>query len=276
MKNLLLKVKDCINDPRSAALCIVTSASGSVPGKIGAKMIVYGDGSIEGTVGGGGVETHAIADALEIIKTQAPQLKEYNLKNDLGMTCGGEVTIYIEPLSKPAKLYIFGAGHIGKILARYAPEMDFETYLIDFRAELFDPHDNNPYRKIVKPYLEAIAEINFDAVSYVVIVTPNHVMDEDVLAAVGKKELAYLGLIGSKRKIETLRKLFLQENVMTEEELNRVDMPIGIKFNAITPAEIAVSILAKLIDVKNTSTPLSDRTSTPLSDRTSTGLGDLH
>ena len=276
MKNLLLKVKDCINDPRSAALCIETSASGSVPGKIGAKMIVYGDGSIEGTVGGGGVEKHAIADALEIIKTQAPQLKEYNLKNDLGMTCGGEVTIYIEPLSKPAKLYIFGAGHIGKILARYAPEMDFETYLIDFRAELFDPHDNNPYRKIVKPYLEAIAEISFDAVSYVVIVTPNHVMDEDVLAAVGKKELAYLGLIGSKRKIETLRKLFLQENVMTEEELNRVDMPIGIKFNAITPAEIAVSILAKLIDVKNTSTPLSDRTSTPLSDRTSTGLGDLH
>ena len=129
--------------------------------------------------------------------------------------------------------------------------MEFETYLIDWRKELFDPGEHLRYQQVCKPYLEAIGEISFGPESYIVIVTPNHEMDEDVLAAVGKKDVAYVGLIGSKRKIETLKKLFLNENRMTQEELDRVDMPIGIKFNAITPAEIAISILAKLIDAKN-------------------------
>lgn len=251
MNNLLLKIQESIRDPRSSALCIVTSVSGSVPGKIGAKMIVYSDGSIAGTVGGGSVEKRAIEDALAIIKSQIPQLKEYNLQKDLGMTCGGTVSIYFEPLAKPARLYIFGAGHIGKILARYAPDMDFETYLVDWRKDIFENAEHLRYQQVCKPYLEAINEISFGPDSYIVIVTPNHEMDEEVLAAVGKKDVAYVGLIGSRRKIETLKKLFLSGNRLTQEELDRVDMPIGIKFNAVTPAEIAISILAKLIDVKN-------------------------
>lgn len=252
MTNLLLKISDCYKDPRSSALCIVTNISGSTPGKSGAKMIVYSDGSIEGTVGGGAIEKQVIADALNVIKTQTPQFKEYNLKTDLSMTCGGTAGVYIEPITKPAKLFIFGAGHIGKYIAQYAPDMGFETYLVDWRKELFESSENIRYTQICKQYLEAINEISFDSNTYCVIVTPGHVMDEEVLAAIGNKTLAYVGLIGSKRKIETLRKLFLQEKYLTEEELNRVDMPIGIKFNAITPAEIAVSIIAKLIDVKNT------------------------
>ncbi|MBM3405345.1 MAG: XdhC family protein [Bacteroidetes bacterium] len=251
MNNILLKIKDAIKDPRSSALCIIVQARGSVPGKIGAKMIVYSDGRIEGTVGGGGIEKQAMEDALTAIHTQKPLLKEYNLQTDLGMTCGGAATIYIEPLSKPSRLYIFGAGHIGKILANYAPDMHFETYLIDWRTELFESAEHLRYQQICKPYLEAVNEIPFDRESYIVIVTPNHNMDEDILAAVGKKDVAYLGLIGSKRKIETLTKTFLKENKLTKEELDRVDMPIGIKFNAITPAEIAISILARLIDEKN-------------------------
>lgn len=251
MNEILARIKETLNDPRPSALCIVTHASGSVPGKTGAKMIVFSDGAIEGTVGGGGLEKQVIADALEIIKHQTPRLIEYNLHRDLGMTCGGMVSVYIEPLIKPARLYIFGAGHIGKTLARYAPDMNFKTFLIDWRAELFEDPENIRYQQIGKPYLEAIREIDFDADSYIVIVTPNHEKDEEVLAAVGKMELAYVGLIGSKRKIETLTRLFLKENILTQEELDRVDMPIGIRFNAITPAEIAISILAKIIDVKN-------------------------
>jgi len=251
MNDILLKIKDYITDPRASALCIVTGMSGSVPGKIGAKMIVFDDGSIDGTVGGGSVEKQAIEEALNCIKTQTPVLKEYNLKNDLGMACGGAVSIYFEPVSKPSKLYIFGAGHIGKMLARYTPDMGFEPYLIDWRTELFEKGEHLRYTQVCKQYLEAINDISFDKNSYIVIVSPNHELDEEVLAAVGKKDVAYIGLIGSRRKIESLRKQFIQDNIMTEEELDRVDMPIGIKFNAITPAEIAVSILAKLIDVKN-------------------------
>ncbi len=251
MPDLLLKIKEVIRDPRLSALCIITSASGSVPGKVGAKMIVYSDGSIDGTVGGGGVEKRAIEEALAVIRSRTPRLIGYNLSADLGMTCGGEVSIYIEPLVKPASLFIFGAGHIGRVLAGYATDMNFETYLIDWREDLFETAGHTRYQQVRMPYLEAVRELPLDPESYVVIVTPNHEMDEDVLAAVGKMELAYLGLIGSKRKIATLRERFLSENLLTEKELDRVDMPIGLRFNAITPAEIAISILAKLIDVKN-------------------------
>jgi len=168
------------------------------------------------------------------------------------MTCGGKLCVYIEPIAKPAKLFIFGAGHIGKVLAGYAPEFGFETTLIDWRSDIFENPDDIHYTQVCKPYLEVASEIQPDSSTYCVIVTPNHYMDEEILAVLGKKSMAYLGLIGSKVKIATLRKAFLQDNILTEEELNRVDMPIGIKFNAIAPAEIAISILAKLIDVKNT------------------------
>lgn len=251
MSNLLLKIPEYLKDNRLSAICIITKSGGSAPGKIGAKMVVFNDGSIEGTVGGGAIEKQIIDDALKVISGQVPQTKDYNLGEDLAMTCGGTVTVYIEPILKPAKLYIFGAGHIGRWLARYTHDMGFETNLIDWRADIFENHKNVSYKQIPMPYLKAVEEIAFDANTYVVIVTPGHDMDEDVLAAVGKKEAAYIGLIGSKIKIETLRKRFLKDNILTQEELDRVDMPIGIRFNAITPAEISISILAKLIDVRN-------------------------
>ncbi len=250
--NLLLNLKEYYKDDRSSALCIVVDVKGSSPGKAGAKMVVFSDGKIDGTVGGGAIEQEVIKDALKVIKNQTSQVKDYNLQDDLSMTCGGSVSVYIEPLSKPAKLYIFGGGHIGKFLARYAPDMGFQTTLIDWREDIFEFSENVPYTEVCKDYFEAINDISFDKDTYCVIVTPNHEMDEDILAAIGKKPAAYLGLIGSKKKIEALTKRFLREDIMTEEELKCVDMPIGIKFRALAPAEIAVSILAKLIDVKNT------------------------
>jgi xanthine dehydrogenase accessory factor len=251
MNNLLFKTTDYLRDSRQSVLCIVTAVTGSSPGKAGAKMIVFDDGTFEGTVGGGAVEKQVISDAIDVIREKTPQSKEYNLEDDLSMTCGGAVTIYFEPLNKPARLYIFGAGHIGRCLAGYTPDLGFETYLIDWRDDVFDKNDNTKYTKIRKHYLNAAEEINFDAGTYCVIVTPGHEMDEDILAAIGKKPAAYIGMIGSRNKTEVLRKRFLEEKILTEEELNRVDMPIGIKFSAVTPAEISVSILAKLIDVRN-------------------------
>lgn len=251
MSKFYHKVIHSLEERRLAALCIVTAIRGSVPGKTGSKMLVFTDGTIDGTVGGGAIEKQVIDDALTAIRENKAQSKDYNLGTDLSMTCGGSVTIYIEPLRRSASLYIFGAGHIGSVLARYAPDMDFETTLIDWRSELLDQHDNGRCTLLCKPYLEAAAELEFDENTYCVIVTPNHEMDEEILAAVGRKKSAYTGLIGSRRKIETLRKRFLEEKLMNEEELNRIDMPIGLKIGAVTPAEIAVSIIAKLIEVKN-------------------------
>ncbi|MDY0201295.1 MAG: XdhC family protein [Bacteroidales bacterium] len=251
MDNIFLKVADFYKDSRGSAMCIVTSNSGSVPGKIGAKMVVFEDGSIEGTVGGGAVESKTIEEALEAIRTQKPVHKEYDLGKDFAMNCGGNVSIYIEPFSKPAKLYIFGAGHIGKALAQYAPDLGFETVVIDWRNDIFENPEDIKYKQLCKPYLEAVDDIPFDTSTYIVIVTPNHEMDEDILAAVGAKTAAYIGLIGSKRKIATLNERFRRDSILTDEELEKIDMPIGIKFNAIAPKEIAISILAKIIHVKN-------------------------
>ena len=252
MDNVFLKISDMYKDSRGSAICIVTSNSGSVPGKIGTKMVVFEDGSIEGTVGGGAVEKKTIEIALEAIRNQTPVHKDFNLASDLSMACGGNLSVYIEPLSKPAKLYIFGAGHVGKALAQYAPDLGFETLVIDWRDDIFVDPETIKYKQLQKPYLEAINDIVFDKSTYVVIVTPNHEMDEDILAAVGKKTAAYIGLIGSKKKIAALNIRFREENILTDAELKRVDMPIGIKFNAISPNEIAISIIAKLIDVMNT------------------------
>lgn len=251
MNNFLRKLEACQHDPRSSALCIVVKSSGSTPGKLGAKMIVYSDGSIDGTVGGGSIEKKVIENALEVIRTKTAGFFDYNLKTDLAMNCGGAASIYIEPLQKPSKLYIFGAGHIGKALAGYAPDMGFETQLIDFRKDLLEMGGNIRYTTICKPYLEAVNDIVFDEYSYCVIVTPNHEMDEDVLAAIGSKPAGYIGMIGSKIKIEALKKRFIKEGRLSEDDINRIDMPIGIKFNALAPAELAISILAKMIDVKN-------------------------
>jgi xanthine dehydrogenase accessory factor len=252
MNDLLFRVTDFLRDNRQSVLCIVTAVTGSSPAKAGAKMIVFDDGAHEGTVGGGAVEQQVISDAVAIMKEQTAQSKKYNLHNDLSMACGGMMTVYFEPLKKPARLYIFGAGHIGKQLAGFTPDFGFETFLIDWREDIFEKSDNLRYTQIHKPYLEAVEEITFDENTYCVIVTPGHEMDEEVLAAVGRKPTAYTGMIGSRNKIATLRKRFLDEKILTEDELNRVDMPIGIRFNAITPAEISISILARLIDVKNT------------------------
>lgn len=167
------------------------------------------------------------------------------------MHCGGSMEVYIEPINPPRKLFIFGAGHIGKALAGFAKELDFGVSLFDPRENIFAEKTFEGCNCINKDYFEAIEEAAFDENTYLVIVTPKHVYDEEILAVVARKPHAYAGMIGSRRKVELLRKRFLEEKILTEEQLNDIDMPIGIRLKVETPQEIAISILAKLIDVRN-------------------------
>ena len=180
-----------------------------------------------------------------------PKVFKHALAKDLGMACGGHHLIYIEPINPENKLYIFGAGHIGKALAIYAPDFGFSVTLIDHREDIFDKEQDSKIKFIQGKYLDTVNELTFDESTFVVIVTPKHSFDEDVLAKCATKTFAYLGMIGSKTKIAKARKRYLTEQTLTEKELDAVDMPIGIKFNAQSPEEIALSILAKMIDVKN-------------------------
>ncbi len=257
MQQIFAKTEEIIQSQQPAALCIVIETHGSTPRKQGAKMIVYADGSIFGSIGGGTVENEVAQMAKKLIPEGKPAKVTFNLDIDLGMHCGGSMEVYIEPLNPLQKLFIFGAGHIGKSLAGFARDLDFSVTLFDPREEIFTDKAFTGFNCINKDYFQAIGEAVFDDNTFVVIVTPKHVYDEEIVALVARKPHAYLGMIGSIRKVELLKKRFLEEHLLSPEELEKIDMPIGIKFNVQTPQEIAISILAKLIDIRNSSFSLS-------------------
>lgn len=252
MQKILSKVEEIINAQIPAALCIVIETRGSTPRKEGSKMIVYGDGKIFGSIGGGAVEKEVASRASEIIASGKPQKISFQLEEDLTMQCGGFMEVYIEPINLAQKLHIFGAGHIGKALSCFAKELDFWVTVIDPRDTIFQDPCFQHCKCINHDYFQAIEEIIFDLNTYIVIVTPKHAYDEEILLRVARKPHAYLGMLGSKRKVETATRRFLEEKLLTPEEINQIDMPIGIKFKVETPQEIAISILARLIDVRNT------------------------
>lgn len=251
MQEIYGKIGEIANGQKPAALCIVTDTQGSTPRKTGAKMIVYADGSIYGSIGGGSVEKEVAQMACRLIASGKPVRAVFNLEQDLGMHCGGKMEVYIEPLVAQKKLFIFGAGHIGKSLAGFARDLAFAVTLFDPREGIFGSGEFAGFSLMNKDYFEAIEESVFDTDTFIVIVTPKHISDEEILAIVARKPHAYLGMIGSSRKVDLVKKRFLEEKILTAEELDNIDMPIGIKFKADTPAEIAISILAKLIDERN-------------------------
>jgi len=192
-----------------------------------------------------------IEQAKEVIRSNKPLKKNFQLEADLQMQCGGNVEVYIEPLGNPSKLYIFGAGHVGKALADFAKKVDFDTTLLDFRSISLTEEEKTAYRFIQGDYFEILESLEYDDNTYCAIMTPAHEYDFEILKRLGKKPFAYLGMIGSKRKVAKVRELLVGEGHFTEEEFNAFDTPMGIEMAAETPEEIAVSILAKLIDVRN-------------------------
>ena len=251
MKDILENIRQIKTSGKRAAICIIVATKGSSPRKAGSKMIVFEDRSIDGTIGGGSLEMKVMEDVPDVIKSGIPKKINYDLEDDLGMHCGGYAEVYIEPILPDEQLYIFGAGHVGKALAELASQFAFDIILIDPREEIIKGFGGKSYKIIQQDFVNAANDLSFGGNAYIVITTPKHKYDEDVLAVCAKKPAAYVGMIGSKNKVALAKKRFLDENILTQDEIDRVDMPIGIKFNAQTPEEIAVSILAKLIDVKN-------------------------
>jgi xanthine dehydrogenase accessory factor len=245
------RIAEVRKNREEAALCIVTNTKGSTPRAVGAKMLVYADGKIFGTIGGGRVEKKVIDDALNILKTRKPLLLHYDLLKDLQMCCGGSMDIYIEPVLKKNRLYIFGAGHTGSALAKRALEFDFEITVIDDRKDYLDEMQVDKVRKICGKYREVMERLPFDENTFITITTYSHPIDREILSFCIKKPNAYIGMIGSRRKAEVTKRLFEEEGIGAIEDLQRVDVPMGIDIGAEGPDEISISILAKLLAVKN-------------------------
>jgi len=232
----------------------VVRAQGSTPQRAGAKMLVWPDGRIVGTIGGGCYENDAFWKAREAISSRRPQMVRYELDDDFaqetGLICGGQMSVYIEPIEPSPELYVIGAGHVGFHLANLAHEVGFRVNVVDDR-EKFANAERFPHATVVTEDIPSwIARTPLQPHAYVVIVTRGHNNDLDALRALAPRDLRYLGLIGSRAKVARIYDALTGEGVAAEV-LKQVHAPIGLDIGAVTPQEIAVSILAELIAVKH-------------------------
>jgi xanthine dehydrogenase accessory factor len=236
----------------SVALVTVVRSQGSTPQRAGAKMVVWADGRTVGTIGGGCYENDAFWKAREAIASGRPQLLHYELNDDFaqenGLICGGRMDVHIDPLAPSPRLFIIGAGHVGFHLAKLATDIGFRIDIVDDREKFANTERFPGADVVVEPIPEWLHRAEIPATSYVVVVTRGHQHDLDAMRALAARDLKYLGLIGSRAKVARIYDALLEEG-MPPECLQRVHAPIGLEIGAVTPAEIAVSILAELIAV---------------------------
>ena len=251
MKNVYEIISELIKKGEECALCTIISTKGSTPLKTGSKMIVTSKGEIYGTIGGGDLEKSVIENAVSAIKLKHSEQFTHNLLQQHGMCCGGSVIVFIDYIKVPDKLYIFGSGHVGRALANSASQLDFDIYVIDDRKNELDKLINHSVHKLPYSHKEIMKSLPFDEHTFICIMTRDHAIDREILAFCVNKPSAYLGMIGSKRKVEITRKMFISGGICDEEEFNKVNTPMGYDIKAHSPEEIAISILAKLIEVKN-------------------------
>jgi xanthine dehydrogenase accessory factor len=253
-QEVLTALVRALDQGEEAALVTIVSARGSTPQRVGAKMLVFADGRTVGTIGGGCYEHDALWKARESLQTRKPRLVEYTLSDDFaeetGLVCGGQMQVYIEPLEPAPRLFIVGAGHVAQHLARLAQSVGFRTHVLDDREKFANRERFPDVDEIaVAPIPEWLEGARFPANTYAVIVTRGHRHDWAALRALAARDLRYLGLIGSKAKVRRIYDALLAEGIPLEA-LARVYAPIGLDIGAVTPEEIAVSILAELIAVR--------------------------
>jgi xanthine dehydrogenase accessory factor len=221
-----------------------------VPRHTGSKLLVYPDGRIEGTVGGGQLESRVIREALDALNAGEPRTVRYTLVNpaegDPGV-CGGEMEIFIEPIKPAPTLLIIGGGHVGKALVHLGKWLGFRVVLSDDRPEFCNPEavpGADDYLPI--PIYQLPITFNFHPETYIVLSTRGMPLDVDGLPHLLDVPHAYLGVIGSKRRWATAVR-HLTEKGISAEKLARVHAPMGLELNAETPEEIALSILAEIV-----------------------------
>jgi xanthine dehydrogenase accessory factor len=252
MSEILTDLLEARRTGRPCALATVAATKGSVPRHPGAKMIVYADGSIAGTVGGGKFESLVIAAALDCLVTKEPLLKTWPLREDqpdsFGAICGGEVTILIEPQLPTHRLLIVGGGHCAQAIAKLAAECGFHVTALEDREDILE-QCAAAHQRLTDPAPAYIASRHWDKNEAMVIVSRHYEIDRAALdAALKKGGMGYIGMIGSRRKVLQVYDQLKAEGI-TAEQLATVHAPLGLDIGSDSPAEIAVSVLAEILMV---------------------------
>jgi xanthine dehydrogenase accessory factor len=239
MQETITALDEAVQRNEPVALATIVEVEGASPAQVGFKLLIRPDGTVVGNVGGGELEQRIRDEASAALRDGRSRLAHYVLREEgadaVGMVCGGEVTVFVEPYQPAPTLLIVGGGHIGRPLAEMARLAGFNVQVVDVRSER-----------------ATVLQLDSAAITpwtYVVIITETHLADEQALRQVLNTPAAYVGMIGSRRKIRTIFD-DLQAEGVSAERLACVRAPIGLDLGGRQPAEIAVAILAEIVQVR--------------------------
>jgi xanthine dehydrogenase accessory factor len=252
-------LQECRRAGRACVLATVVRTSGSTPRKGAARMLVRAGGDSVGTIGGGRFEKEIVDACVALLaegNAARPRLIRYQLTRDLAMCCGGEMEVFVEPLVPEPFLIVCGGGHVARAVVPLARAVGFLPVVVDEDPEdatlvAADAADRFPaaVRLVDSWDVRDWHGVTLDHDSYVIIVTRDHAVDQKLLESLVDRDLAYLGMIGSQRKVQLFHRR-LQAKGVDPARLARLQAPIGLDIGADTPEEIAVAIVAQLIQVR--------------------------
>lgn len=232
----------------------MVSMHGSAPQEVGARIIVGKQGLLFGTIGGGKLEERSIAHAKAMLALDSVyDFVEWNLQTDVGMTCGGVVGLFFEKMLSRSdwKIAVFGAGHVAQELVRLLVKLDCDITCIDPRSEWLDKLPEHYRLKKIQADDMKSALKNLSPKTFITIVTMGHAFDLPIVKeALTMFDFPYVGAIGSDSKARVL-KVDLKKNGVDEKLIAKLHCPIGEPFGNNQPAEIAISIVAQLIKVRD-------------------------
>ena len=263
--SLLRQLSEAVDGGVAVASATVVDTSRSVPRRAGAKMLVFRDGSISGTVGGGEMEARVVDEAVGALADGRCRLLSYRLvdpgRGDPGV-CGGDVQIFVEPHMPEPTVIVMGYGHVGRAVAQLAGWLGFRVVATDDRPMTTgdspdsteggdDSGDGMPDELVIGTVDDVLAGRRIDEDVSVVLVTRNVDVDSAALPALLATDAGYVGVMGSERRWTTTRARLEAEGV-DPAALDRVHAPIGIEVGAETPEEIALSIMAEVVAHRRT------------------------
>lgn len=252
-EGLIAELLAAVAAGRPGVLATVVATDRSVPRRPGSKMVVWADGTTSGTIGGGAMEARVVTEAALALAQRSTRMLTYDLidpsSGDPGV-CGGTVTLYLEPYMPTATIFVIGCGHVGKAVIDLAHWMGFRVVAYDDRAELVDaaavPHADV---RLTGSLSDALQLSPITSETHVVLVTRNVAVDLELLPALVATPARSIGVMGSRRRWATTRDALIAAGV-SADEVDRVQTPIGIELGAETPEEIAVSILAEIVQFR--------------------------
>lgn len=234
------------------ALCTVVGTTGSTPGKEAMRLLVRASGAVVGSVGGGCVEADVVAAAREAMDDETTRLLTFRLTEEAtgqaGLACGGEIQVFVEPITVP-HVILFGGGHVSRSICAIAADAGFHVTVADDRAAFVTAERFPQAQRLVAAptFPEVFLALDVPATAACVVVTRGHAMDEACVDFALHTAAAYVGLIGSKVKVRAILARLRDAGRLDGVDLARLHAPIGLDIGSATHGEIAVSVVAELI-----------------------------